>query len=161
MPFILAAKLLLGGWLNTALTFLKSLPWQVWLVIAAVILLAVAYFHGERQGETKGAAKVTAQVEKDHTANVKMNATDTTHLQSVTAKIDASVKHSNQLATEYAAAKIEDMHNAIAAQPSALAGTGTPPPFDDSRMRTSINALIDRANGAAEAADAGPGPDGQ
>jgi type III secretory pathway component EscV len=151
MPWFIAAKLMLGGWLKTAVDFLKGLPWWVYAIIAAAILLFVVY----HKGETKGAAKVTAKVEKAHQAAVVAAAVDTKAAQAATEQIGADVKRTNAAVTDLVQTKIQEMHNALDAIPPAAAGAALPPaPVE--RMQQSLNALGDGANRAADAADAEP-----
>lgn len=135
-------------------SWLKKLPWQVWAILAALILLFVVYRHGEHKGEVKGAAKVTAQVEKDHTRTVAEAVADTGKAQATATEIGDQVRHSNQLATDFVQSKIEDMHHAIESPP--VAAGGAPAPVDTVGVSASIDAVIDRANRAAEAADQEP-----
>lgn len=137
----------------TIIAFVKGLPWQVWAGVAIAVLLTLGYCHAEKTGETKGAAKVTAKVEKQHAQTVAEAKADSTTAQTVTDKIGATVKHNNQLATDYVATQIEEMHRAIdaPAQPGAA-----PAPVDTASLSASTDRLIDRANRAADAADAEP-----
>lgn len=151
MSILLAARLLLGGWLKSALAFLKRLPWWVFALIAALVLLAIVYRHGE----TKGAAKVEHKAEQQHTARVAEARTDERAAQDVTAAIGASVARSDDKTTELVRSTIEDMHHAIDAIPPAPAGAPLPPaPVDG--VRDKLNALIDGAERAAKVADAEP-----
>lgn len=63
----------------------------------------------------------------------------------------ASTAHSNRLATDLVRNTIEDLHHAIDV-PAARAG-GAPARVDTAKLSAS---LVDRANGATDAADAQP-----
>lgn len=152
---LLAIRLLLGGWLKTSLAFLKGLPWWVWAILGAVVLLFVVYLHGEHKGEAKGAAKEIKKVEKAHQAAVVAAHVDTKAAQGTADQIGAATARTNAQVTDLVQSKIQEMHNVIDAIPASAAGAPLPPaPVE--RMRDDLNALGDGARRAADAADAEP-----
>ena len=127
-----------------------------WLADAAVLILLLAgtYFWIHHDGEKKGAATVTAKVERDHAARVVEAQADTAKAQTTADAIGATTRHSNELATQFARAQIEELRNATTLPP---APAGAPAPVVDGvRIDASLNALIDRAGRAAETADREP-----
>ena len=127
-----------------------------WLTDAAILiaLLAGVYFLIHHDGEKKGAAMVTAKVEREHAARVVEAQADTMKAQATADAIGATTQHSNALATEFARAQIEELRNATTLPP---APAGAPAPVVDGvRIDASVNALIDRAGRAAEDADREP-----
>lgn len=127
-----------------------------YLIDATVILalLGGVYFWIHHSGVKAGEAKVTAKVEKQHAKTVAEAVKDTTTAQSVATALGAQTTRTNQAATDFVQTKIEDMHHALDVPPAA--GSTTLPPVDTVGVSASIDALIDRANGASEAADAEP-----
>lgn len=127
-----------------------------WLTDAAILLavLACIYFAIHRDGERKGAAKVTAQAEKQHADRKAEAVADTATAQATVDAIGATTRNSNRLATEFAQAQIKELRDATTLPPAAA---GDPAPVVDGvRIDASLNALIDRAERAAEAADREP-----
>lgn len=134
--------------------FLKAIPLWAYAVLAGVVLLVVVY----HQGKTTGAATVTATAVKEHSARVAEARTDEHTAQAVTDRIGARVAAADDATTEFVRNKMKDMSDAIAAIPAAPAG-GPTPVFDTDGVSASLNAVVDRANRAAEAADAPGGTD--
>jgi type III secretory pathway component EscV len=149
-----ALKLLLGGWATAALAFLKAVPWWVWVVLAALILLLAVYIHGEKAGETKGAAAIKKQVAVQHAKTVAESKADTAAAQTTTDAIGKRMARVDAATTDLVQAKLKEMTDAIAV-PAAPAGD--PPARVDTRsLSASVDALVERANGQADAADAQP-----
>ncbi|CAN5579321.1 hypothetical protein BH10PSE14_BH10PSE14_06970 [soil metagenome] len=136
-------------------SFLKSIPWQIWLALIAVAALTLGYCHAERTGEKKGAAKVEAKVEKAHAATIAQAKADTATMQTTTDRIAARAVRIDDATTAYAQTKIGELHAAIDSAPSGPAAA----PVDTARVSASLDDLIAHANGAADAADAQPGTD--
>lgn len=149
-----ALKLLLGGWASAAFAFLKILPWWVWALLAALILLLVVYLHGEKAGETRGAAKIEKRDGAVHAKTVAESKADTAVAQTTTDAIGSRMARVDAATTELVRAKIKDISDAIAV-PAPPAGD--PPARVDTRsLSASVDALVERANGQADAADAQP-----
>ena len=131
------------------------------LLIEVALVAAVltgAYFLIRAHGEQIGAANVTATATAQHTARVAEARTDEHTAQAVTDRIGARVAAADEATTEFVRNKMKDMSDAIAAIPAAPAG-GPAPVFDTDSVSASLNAVVDRANRAAEAADATGGAD--
>ncbi len=119
------------------------------IVLAIVAGVALIRFNGE----TAGAAKVAARNERAHGERVGEARADERAAGDTTAAIARSVTRSDALTDAYVKTTIKDLRDALDAVPPASPGVPLPAaPVD--RLRDSINAGIDRANGAAEAADA-------
>lgn len=147
-------KLLLGGWATTAFAFLKAVPWWVWAILAALIVLLAVYIHGEKAGETKGASAITKQVAVQHAKTVAESKADSTKAQTTTDAIGTRMARVDAATTDLVQAKLKEMTDAIAV-PAAPAGD--PPARIDTRsLSASVDALVERANGQADAADAQP-----
>ncbi len=160
----LILSLLGAGGVGAALYFIgpvallklaKGVPWEIWAAVLVVVMLTLGYCHAEKTGETKGAAKVEAKHEKAHTAAVADARADEHAAQATTDRIGARVARTDDATTEYLRNQLEEAHREIDA---AHAATATSPavPVDTARVSASLDALIDRANGAAGAADAAP-----
>lgn len=139
----------------TIIAFVKGLPWQVWAGLLIVVALTLGYCHAEKAGETKGAGKIKAQVEKQHAQTVAESHADTATMQATTDRIAARTVRMDDATTAFAQTKIGELHAAINAAPSGPAAA----PVDTARVSNSLDALIAHANGAADAADAQPGAD--
>ncbi|GHH09436.1 hypothetical protein GCM10008023_06110 [Sphingomonas glacialis] len=149
-----ALKLLLAGWATAALAFLKAVPWWIWAILAALILLLAVYLHGEKAGETKGAAKIEKRDIAAHAMTVAESKADTTAAQTTTDAIGKRMARVDAATTDLVRSKLKEMSDAIAV-PAAPAGD--PPARVDTRsLSASIDALVERANGQADAADAQP-----
>ena len=68
---------------------------------------------------------------------------------------EARVARTDAVTTEIVRSKIAEINNALDATPAAAAG-GPPPIVDSVRLGAPIDTLIDRANRAADTADAQP-----
>ena len=128
-----------------------------WLAYALIVvaLLAGIYAWIEHRGETKGAAKVAAKVEKAHAERVAEGKADSAKGQTTVDAIGARVARTDAVTTEIVRSKIAEINNALDATPAAAAG-GPPPIVDSVRLGAPIDTLIDRANRAADTADAQP-----
>lgn len=127
-------------------------------VAAALALAGGVYLYIDHAGQEKGAAKVTAKVEQQHAARVTEARSDEQHAQAVTDRIGERVKRADDATTTFLRDKIKDLHDAIDATPPAVAGN-PPPVLDTDRLSAPVNAVVDRANRAAETADAVTGTD--
>lgn len=128
---------------------------RILIAIGALIAIVAGVALIRRGGETAGAAKVTVKNERAHSASVAEARTDERSASDTTAAIARSVNRSDALADAYVKSTIKDLRDALDAVPPTVPGVPLPAaPVD--RLRDSINAGIDRANRAAEAADAAP-----
>ncbi|MDD1450805.1 hypothetical protein NHF48_007290 [Sphingomonas sp. H160509] len=130
---------------------------RIRIIIAVGLLLAIVAGVAliRHNGETAGAAKVTAKTERAHSAGVAEARTDERSASDTTAAIARSVSRSDDLADALVKTTIKDLRDALDAVPAAAPSVPLPAaPVD--RLRDSINAGIDRANRAAEVADAAP-----
>ncbi len=128
---------------------------RIRIIIALGVLLAIVagVVLIRRSGETAGAAKVTAKTERARSDHVAEARADERSAADTTAAVARGVSRSDALADAYVKTTIKDLRDALDAVPPAAPGVPLPAaPVD--RLRDSINAGIDRANGAAEAADA-------
>lgn len=125
------------------------------LIVAGIVLLAIvaAVALIRRGGETAGAAKVEQRVERDHSARVAEARVDERTAGDVAASIERRVARSDALTTAAVQATVKDLHDAIDAVPPSAAGAA-PPAAPVERLRDVLNAGIDRANRAAQAAEA-------
>jgi hypothetical protein len=124
------------------------------IVIVLAIVAGVAMIR--RGGETAGAAKVTAKVDKAHTAHIVEARGDERAAATVTQAIAARTVRIDAQTDAYVQATIEDLRNALANVPPAAADAALPAaPVDG--LRDSLNASIARANRAAGDADASGG----
>jgi len=130
---------------------------RVRMIIAVVVLLAIVAGVAmiRRDGETAGAAKVTAKVEKAHAERITEARTDERAATAVTQAIAARAVRIDAQTDAYVQSTIEDLRNALN-DASRAADSAALPAAPVDRLRDSINADIDRTNGAAEAADAAP-----
>lgn len=147
----LLAKLAIGAGIPAA--------WARAAAIAAIVLVAIAAICGgiamvRRGGEAAGAAKVTAKVEQAHRTAVAEARTDERKAATVTQSIAARTVRIDRQTDAYVQTMIEDLRNALAVPPGADGAALSAAPVD--RLRDGINAGIDRANRAADAADAAP-----
>lgn len=128
---------------------------RIIIVVMAIVAIVAGVALIRRGGETAGAAKVTARVEKAHTASIVEARADERAAATVTQSIAARTVRIDAATDAYVKTTIEDLRNALAAVPPAADGAALPAaPVD--RLRDQINAGIDRANRSADAADAAP-----
>jgi hypothetical protein len=122
------------------------------LILLAIVGIVLAIRHSaERAGE----AKITAKVERQHTERVGEARADERAATVAADSISRRVSRADELSTIAVQATIKDLRNALDAVPPAPAGADLPAaPVDG--LRDQINAGIDRANRAADAADALP-----
>ncbi len=129
---------------------------RIVLIVAAVVAIAAGVFLLRRGGESAGAAKVTAVNERAHSAGVAEARVDERAAATVTAAIAARTVRIEAKTDAYVDTMIKDMRNAIDEVPPAVPDAALPAaPVD--RLRDTLNAGIDRANRAADAAGAAPG----
>lgn len=125
------------------------------LVLAVVALMLRS---AERSAEKRGAAKVTAKVEQRHTAAVADARADEHQAAVSAAAIGAHVSATDAKTDLLVQSELEDLHHALdATPPPAQAGSAADlSPAPVGVLSASINAGVDRANRAADAADAQP-----
>jgi hypothetical protein len=127
------------------------------LIIGGLILLALiaAVCVIRRGGEKAGEAKVTAKVEREHAQRVGEARTDEQAASVVADSISRRVTRADDLSTAAVQRTIKELRDALDTVPPAPAGAPVPAaPVDG--LRDQINAGIDRANRAADAAEAIP-----
>jgi hypothetical protein len=127
------------------------------LIVGGLILLALltAIWAIRRGGEKAGEAKVTAKVEREHAQRVGEARADEQAASVVADSISRRVTRADDLSTAAVQRTIKELRDALDAVPPAPAGAPVPAaPVDG--LRDQINAGIDRANRAADAADALP-----
>ncbi len=128
---------------------------RIIVLVMAIVAIVAGVALIRRGGETAGAAKVTAKVEKAHAASIVEARADERAAATVTQSIAARTVRIDAATDAYVKTTIEDLRNALAAVPPAADGAALPAaPVD--RLRDQINAGIDRANRSADAADAAP-----
>jgi hypothetical protein len=128
-----------------------------WLADALIVaaLLGGIYAFIYHRGSTAGAAKVEAKAEKAHAKTVAEARADERQAQATVDAIGKRVAIADDKTTTLVRSKITEIHDALDSTPGAPAGAAAPPPvFDGGGVRASLNALVDHANGAADAADA-------
>ncbi|HEX7694596.1 MAG TPA: hypothetical protein VF409_08905 [Sphingomonas sp.] len=124
-------------------------------VLGAAALLGGIYGWIERRGERKGAAKVEAKAETAHARTVAEARSDSARAQATVDAIGKRVAKADDQTSILVRSKIMEIHDALDATPGAAAGNdAAAAPFDTDGVRASLNALVDGANGAADAADA-------
>ena len=122
---------------------------DVGLAVAIAIGIFFAIHH---DGEVKGAAKSEVKHAAAHAKTVADAVADTGKAQVTADAIGARVVHVDQQTTDLVRSKIKEAHDAIDVPPAPV---GSPPAVVDSgKLSASLNALVDRANREAEAADA-------
>ena len=126
---------------------------RIIIVVMAIVAIVAGVALIRRGGETAGAAKVTAKVEKAHAASIVEARADERAAATVTQSIAARTVRIDAATDAYIKTTIEDLRNALAVVPPAADGAALPAaPVD--RLRDQINAGIDRANRSADVADA-------
>jgi Flp pilus assembly protein CpaB len=123
------------------------------MVVAIAIVAGVVLIR--RGGEAAGAAKVTASAEKTHTAAVTAARSDERAAATVAQSIAARTVRIDAQTDAYVQSTIKDLRDALSDVPPAAADAALPAaPVE--RLRDSLNASIDRANRAGDAASAAP-----
>jgi 2',3'-cyclic-nucleotide 2'-phosphodiesterase (5'-nucleotidase family) len=123
-------------------------------VIAVAALLGSIYAIIYHRGSTAGAAKVEARQEKAHAKTVAEARSDERQAQATVDMIGKRVAIADDKTTTLVRSKITEIHDALDATPGAAAGSAAPAVFDTGGVRASLNAVVDSANRAADAADA-------
>ena len=125
-------------------------------ILAGAALLGGLYALIYHRGEVAGAAKVQARAEKAHAATVAVARHDERQAQAIVDAIGNRVAVADDATTTLVRSRITEIHDALDATPGAVSGNDAAAavPFDADRVRASLNALVDGANGAADAADA-------
>lgn len=129
--------------------------WQVRAIAIGVValLLGAALFTAHQKGERAGADHVTVQVQRDHAAAVTVARQDERAADDASATIATSVAQQTVASAAVTHHIVENLRHAIQSVPPAAAGDALPPAPVDS-LRDTLNAGIDRANRAADAAEA-------
>lgn len=124
------------------------------LTVVALIGGAVALIY--HKGEIAGGAKVEVKAEKAHARTVAEARTDERKMQATVDVIGKRVAIADDKTTILVRSKITEIHDALDTTSGTAAGTAAAPAaaFDTGGVRNSLNALVDGANGAADAADA-------
>ncbi|WP_168727461.1 hypothetical protein [Sphingomonas aquatica] len=153
MPLIMFfTRLALGwglpSWASKAFGYIVPILGAIAVVLGAWAFFASHYEHN-------GAAKNQAKVEKAHTARVIEARADERAAQATSDAIGRGVARDNAASTEFTRTKVSEIHDVIAKLPPAPAGA-LPPAAPVGELRDHVNAVVDRANRAAEAADARP-----
>lgn len=126
-------------------------------VAGIALVLAGAWWAFASHYQAVGGAAVTAKVEREHTARVVEARTDERAIAATGRIIAARVARTDVATTEFVKSKLKDIADASetnAAAPVAAGADATV--FDGLAMRSSVNAVVDRANRAADSADARP-----
>jgi hypothetical protein len=150
MPFLVTLALKWGLPRGYARIFGWAVPVLV-LITATGLAIALIY----HKGSTAGAAKVEAKAEKAHAKTVAEARTDERQAQATVDAIGKRVAKADDQTTILVRSKITEIHDALDATPGSPNGGPAPAaPFDTVGVRASLNAVIDSANRAADAADA-------
>jgi len=150
MPYLISLAL---GWKWPSWAA-KLFGWAIPIIIAiAVVIGAIALVY--HRGETAGGAKVQAKAVAAHTKSVADARTDERKAQDGSAAVGAAVGRANDETTAVVTAKRMEINNAVNSTPRAAPGAA-PARVDTVGLSASVDALVDRANRAAEAADAQP-----
>lgn len=150
MPFLIALALKWG----LPKGFARIFGWAVpALVVILLIGGAIALIY--HKGSVAGGAKVQVQAEKAHAKTVAEARADERQAQATVDAIGKRVAAADDKTTILVRSRITEIHDALDATPGAAAGSATPPAaFDTAGVRASLNAVVDDANRAADAADA-------
>ena len=150
MPFLISLAL---GWKWPAYAA-RLFGWTVPLLAVAALtgaMIALVYHHGE----TAGGARLQAKTDAAHDKAVADAREDERKAQAVTDAIDHRVATADDQTTTLVRSKLTEIHDDLSSTSGAPAGgDAAARVFDDSGVRASLNALVDDANRAAEAADA-------
>lgn len=122
------------------------------LVVAALSGAVVALIY--RRGETAGGTVARAAAETAHVQTITEARSDERHAAAVADAISRRVAIADNQTTTLVRSKMTEIHDDLATPTHARAGGIAPRLFDTGGVRASLNALVDRANGAADAADA-------
>jgi hypothetical protein len=150
MPFLIT--LALGwkwpGW--AARAFAWAMP-----ALALVALTGATIAFVYHRGETAGGANVRAKAERAHARTIAEARGDERRAAAVADAIGHRVAIADDQSAALVRSKITEIHHDLDSTHAVPAtGGAAPPVFDAGGVRASLNALIDRANGAADAADA-------
>lgn len=127
-----------------------------WLADALIVaaLLGGAYAFIYHRGEKAGGAKAEAKAEKAHAKTVADARADEHRAQIVVDAIGKRVAKADDQTTTLVRSKISEIHDALDATPGDAPGNASPAVFNGDGVRASLNAVVDSANRAADAADA-------
>jgi hypothetical protein len=127
---------------------------------AAPVLVAIAAVGGivaliYRQGETVARTKAEVQAEKAHAKTIAIARADERQAQATVDVIGKRVAAADDKTDILIRTKIREMHDALDATPSPVAGNPrSAAPVDTDSVRDHLNALIVDADRSADAADA-------
>jgi hypothetical protein len=128
--------------------------WAVPLAVTAVLTgAAIALLY--HRGETAGAARVQAKAEAAHAGAVAEARGDERKAAVVAHAIGRRVAIADDQTTTLVQSKITEIRHDLASTAAAPVAADAPPVvFDTDGVRASLNVLVDRADRAADAADA-------
>lgn len=127
---------------------IKAVPF---LLAALALLAAIVTIH--HRGEKAGAAKVTTKVEQQHAARIVEARADERAATAAAASTGSAALARADAAIAALKISEEEMRHAIDTIPPAVPGADLPP-APAGVLAASVNALVDRANRAADTADA-------
>ena len=125
------------------------------LPIGVALALLVAVWAIFQRGETAGAAKVTQKVEREHAERVVESRGDERTAAATAASIANNTIAAEAKTDALVQATIGDLRNALDQVPPAVPGAALPP-APAVVLAQGVNAVIDRANRAADDAAAAP-----
>ena len=138
------------GWLK-GLSLVEKLGGLLLFAGLVAGVIAVIY----HKGETAGTAKVKAQAEAAHSKTITEARSDERQAQVVVDAIGKRAAAADEKTTTLVRSRMTEIHDALDATPTTPAGSPAPAaPFDTGGVRASLNAVVDDANRAADAADA-------
>lgn len=122
-------------------------------IAGAALVIGGAWWWFASHYEQKGATKVERRVERDHAARVTEARSDERAIAATGNRIGARAARTDADTTEFVTARLKDINDALQSPPPAGAAADAAV-FDGGAVRSSVNSIVDRANRAAEAADA-------
>lgn len=120
----------------------------------AALVLGGAWWWFASHYEQKGATTVERRVERAHTARVAEARTDERAIVATGAAIASRTARTDGASTDYVRTRIEEINDALQPAPPNPDPAADAAVFDSSAVRSSVNSVVDRANRAADAADA-------
>lgn len=135
-------------WLARAFSIAVPVLLVIGLVLVGWLLFASHY-------ENKGAERVEKKVAAANKAAVADARSDERKAQATSSQVGVAVGRANDTTTAVVTAKRAEIRNAIESTPRDVPGRA-PVPVDSGELSASLDALVDRANRAANASDARP-----
>lgn len=123
-------------------------------IAGAALVIGGAWWWFAGHYEQKGATKVEQRVEREHADRMVEARTDERAIAATGVKIAERAARIDRASTDYVRTRIEEINDALqpaAPNPDPAADAAV---FDSSAVRSSVNSVVDRANRAADAADA-------